>query len=401
MSEVKINKLETRRKLNELMTRYYGAAKMSEGSNQKIAWITSGGPVEFLYAMDIIPIYPENHGAMCGITRKTPGLKDTAEELGYSRDLCSYATGDIGDAVSKKGPIMGLPKPDLLVCSNNICGTVTKWYEVLADMFDVPLVFLDTPFIHGHTPPYLKDYLRKQFDYYIAAIEQVTGKRFAHDRFIEVSRLSAEAVILWGEVLKKSAHKPAPLNCFDAFIHMAPIVTLRGTDMCVEYYKTLLAELDDRIAKGIGSIDNEKYRLLWDNIPIWYEMKSLFTAFASYGACLVADTYTNAWTFEDMNPDDPLESFSRAYSEVYLNLDLKRKLKRIKELAEIYQVQGLVLHSNRSCKPYSFGQLDIQHRIRKELGISTLFIEADMADSRCYSRAQTETRIQAFIESLG
>ena len=33
---------------------------------KKVAWITSGGPVEPLIAMDVIPVYPENHGAMVG-----------------------------------------------------------------------------------------------------------------------------------------------------------------------------------------------------------------------------------------------------------------------------------------------------------------------------------------------
>ena len=34
-----------------------------------------------------------------------------------------------------------------------------------------------------------------------------------------------------------------------------------------------------------------------------------------------------------------------------------------------YDVDGFVLHSNRSCKPYSFGQLDIQKIVERERGI--------------------------------
>ena len=34
----------------KLMSEYYMGAKMAEGSGRKIAWVTSGAPVELLYA---------------------------------------------------------------------------------------------------------------------------------------------------------------------------------------------------------------------------------------------------------------------------------------------------------------------------------------------------------------
>jgi benzoyl-CoA reductase/2-hydroxyglutaryl-CoA dehydratase subunit BcrC/BadD/HgdB len=56
------------------------------------------------------------------------------------------------------------------------------------------------------------------------------------------------------------------------------------------------------------------------------------------------------------------------------------------------------MHSNRSCKPYSFGQLDIQRIVREERGLPSLMIEADMVDERFFSESQIETRIDAFME---
>ena len=42
------------KKMKELLTNYYFEAKTTQ--EKPIAWITSGAPVEFLYAMDILPI---------------------------------------------------------------------------------------------------------------------------------------------------------------------------------------------------------------------------------------------------------------------------------------------------------------------------------------------------------
>ena len=63
--------LKSYARMKEIMTMYYMGAKMAEGTDQKLAWITSGAPVELLYAMDVIPLYPENHAAMAGASRQS------------------------------------------------------------------------------------------------------------------------------------------------------------------------------------------------------------------------------------------------------------------------------------------------------------------------------------------
>src|SRR4030065_752694 len=85
-------------KMKEIMTGYYIEAKTAGQSGKKIAWITSGGPVEPLIAMDVIPVYPENHGAMIGASKMGAGLCEKAEKTGYSTELCSYARADIACA---------------------------------------------------------------------------------------------------------------------------------------------------------------------------------------------------------------------------------------------------------------------------------------------------------------
>ncbi|MDD5747701.1 MAG: 2-hydroxyacyl-CoA dehydratase family protein, partial [Actinomycetota bacterium] len=76
-------------------------------------------------------------------------------------------------------------------------------------------------------------------------------------------------------------------------------------------------------------------------------------------------------------------------------------LEKIISLMERFHTDGVVMHSNRSCKPYSLGQYDIGREIGSRTGKPVLIIEADMTDSRVYAEAQVRERIEAFIESLG
>lgn len=395
-------KIKSVAKMKEIMTTYYIEAKTAKESGKKVAWITSGGPVEFLIAMDVIPVYPENHGAMIGASKMGVGLCEKAEEMGYSRDLCSYARSDIACSATSGGPIGGLPAPDFLVCCNNICGTVLKWYEVAARFYDVPLFILDTPFIHTEFSEAAKRYVIRQTYEYIEFLERQCGKKMDFDRMNDVARLAVEGLRLWQSVLDTTAHKPAPMTAFDAFFHLALIVTLRGTQIAVDYYKQLLDEMNQRIKDGIAMVPNEKYRLLWDNLPVWYRTKWLSDKFASHNACLVGDTYTSAWSgvMDLIDERNFIETGAVAYSSVYINVSLDKMMETLKKLIRKYDVDGLVMHSNRSCKPYSFGQYDLQKRVMKELNLPTLIIEADMVDERSFSESQIETRIDAFMETL-
>ena len=395
-------KIKSVKKMKDIMTTYYIEAKTAEQKGTKVAWITSGGPVEPLIAMDVIPVYPENHGAMIGASKMGIDLCQKAEAMGYSSDLCSYARSDISCATVNGGPIGGLPKPDMLICCNNICGTVLKWYEVQARYFNVPLFVLDTPFCHTQFTDEARKYVRKQIEEYIVFLEEACGKKMDRDRMKEVGKLSVEGQRLWQAVLDTAINKPAPLSAFDAFFHLALIVTLRGTKQTVDYYTGLLEEMKQRIADGIGAIESEKYRLLWDNLPIWYRTKWLSEKFAAADACLVADTYTSAWcgSLKYIDENNFLESMAECYSRIYLNIGIDEMAGEVLKMIDKYGADGLVMHSNRSCKPYSFGQLDIQRIVREERGLPSLMIEADMVDERFFSESQIATRIDAFMEMV-
>jgi bcr-type benzoyl-CoA reductase subunit B len=395
-------KIKSVKKMKEIMTAYYMEAKMAGQTGKKVAWITSGGPVEPLIVMDVIPVYPENHGAMIGASRMGAGLYEKAEAMGYASDLCSYACSDIACAPINGGPIGGLPRPDMLICCNNICGTVLKWYEIQARYFNVPLFILDTPFCHTEYTREMRKYVSRQIDEYLRFLEEHCGKKYDYDRMKEVGKLSVTGQKLWQAVLDTTMHKPAPMSAFDAFFHLALIVTLRGTQQAVDYYEMLLAEMKKRIADGIGAIPNERYRLLWDNLPVWYRTKWLSEKFAAQDACLVADTYTSAWcgSLKYVDENNFLETMAECYTRIYLNIGVDEMAKTVMAMVDKYDVDGIVMHSNRSCKPYSLGQYDIQRIVEKQKGIPSLMLEADMTDERKFSESQIETRIDAFIEIL-
>ncbi len=392
--------LECTKDYKKLMTRYFYWAKLNARFWGKVGWVTSGAPVEFLYAMGVVPFYPENHGAMCGAMKVSAELCQLAENQGYSPDLCSYAKTDLGSNVRELSPLNGRPAPDLMLGCNNICNTVVKWWEIQGRHFNVPTFMLDTPFVYGRQTPEAIDYVQRQMEELIVFLEKATGRKFREEKLRRVLKNSVEGIRLWSEVLELSRHRPAPFTSFDAFVHMAPIVTLRGTRWPIKYYRKLKKELEARVANKTGAISDERYRLIWDNIPIWYEMRPLSEALARHGMVLVADTYTSAWAFEGLSADAPMRGLAEAYTTIHLNQDLEYKTRRLAGLIEKYRADGFILHSNMSCKPYSFGQYEIKRRVTEITGKPGLILEADMDDPRKYDRTRAEARIATLAEML-
>ena len=72
---------------------------------KKTAWCTSVGPAELLHALGFNVYFPENHGAMLGASRMAADLIPHANARGYSPDICSYLTSDIGSYIKGESPI--------------------------------------------------------------------------------------------------------------------------------------------------------------------------------------------------------------------------------------------------------------------------------------------------------
>jgi benzoyl-CoA reductase/2-hydroxyglutaryl-CoA dehydratase subunit BcrC/BadD/HgdB len=395
-----MNPIESLRELKAINVEYYTSLHTARQNGRWVAYVNAFTPVELLYAMDFVPVYPENHAVILGARRLTVEVAAAAEELGYSMDLCSYARCDMGSRITGKSPTMGLPRPDLLLVSNSQCGTMTKWFEVVARWYDAPMYLIDVPHSDTAEPdPQGREYVRSQLEELIGLLEDITGRPLDEERLKDVIRLSREASDLWREVLESAMHRPSPITVFDEFIAMSPIVSQRGTEVAVKFYRQLLDELHHRMKSATGSVDEERYRLFWDNLPIWPELRRLSSFLDSRGAALVASLYTWAWTNLAVGEDDPLGDWADQYLYT-ANLHINRRIEQYAEFAQRFQLDGFIYHSNRSCKMISQDIPEVKRALSEDHGMPGIIIEADHNDPRLYSPEALEAQIQSFLEFL-
>ena len=394
-------------KLKQLMAaHFHELADASATGARKIAWCTSVGPVELLRGMGFLVYFPENHAAMLGASRMAVESIPYANAVGYSPDICSYLTSDIGSFLRKKTPltaayqIASVPKPDVLVFNTNQCRDVKDWFAWYAREFQAPLLGIHTHRELGNIREYQVGDIARQMEEMVPALEAVAGEKLRRDRFEEAVSLSRDTSLLWKACLEINASFPAPWTFFDATIHMGPAVIARGTQESVGYYETLLAELKERAAAGISTVTGEKHRLYWEGMPIWGKLRPLAEQFSALNASVVASTYCNSWIFDQLDPADPFASMARAYTELFIVRDEAYKEEYIRRCFDFYKFDGILFHDAKTCPNNSNNRYGMPERLMKRLGIPTLTINGDLNDLRCYSEEQARTNIEAFMEQL-
>jgi len=392
--------IQTLRLLKKINEEYYEGARTAAKKGKKVGFVNVFAPTELFYAMDIIPIYPENHAVFIQARKMTLEVLKTPEKLGYQPGLCSYALCDLGSMLTGKSPVGGLPKPDFFLTTNAQCGTLTKWFERMSAYYDVPLYLIDVPFTGGKSNnEHCNEYVRSQILELIDFLETLSGKTLDHSKLKEVIHISNQTISLWEEIIGSAKQIPAPISVFDQFFSMAPIVAQRGSRIALEFYQELKSEVDYRVAEGIGAIPRERHRIYWDSLPLWHELKWLSDLLTSHGASLVSTIYTLPWAQFRLDPGDPVSSWTEEYVH-YFDWHLNRRVDLILELKEKYNLNGFIYHNDRSCKMFSTAIPEIKKMVQKRTGIPGFILEGDHGDPRFYSREQIEKGLNVYFELL-
>jgi benzoyl-CoA reductase/2-hydroxyglutaryl-CoA dehydratase subunit BcrC/BadD/HgdB len=401
-------KLKAASEASRFMADYYHELDAASKAGQpKIAWCTSVGPAEILRALGFLVYFPETHAAMLGATRMSTELIPEANALGYSPDICSYLTADIGAFLKGVTPlsrvykgIEEIPKPDVLVFNTNQCRDVQDWFAWYGKKFNAPVLGIYTHRNVGKVTEAHVASIAKQMQELVEPLEKVCGQSLDLERLKRVVALSRECSELWRAVLETAIAKPSPLTFFDGTTLMGPAVVGRGTQAAIDVYKNLLAELKNRIKDKEGAITEEHFRLYWDGMPVWGRLRAHSDLFSGLKANVLASTYCNSWIFSALDENDPFNSMARAYTELFIVRSDDEKESYLKKMLKLYKVDGVIYHDAKTCPNNTNCRYGMPQRLEKQTGLPSLTINADLNDLRLISDEQTKTNVEAFIEQL-
>ena len=385
-------------KLGQIAAKAYSDAMEAKKRGEMVGWCASNFPVEIPETLGLYVCYPENQAA--GIAARGGGERmcNEAEGEGYSNDICAYARISLAYAKLKSAPEQDMPMPDFVLCCNNICNCMTKWYENIARMCNVPLIMIDIPYNNTvEVADQNVRYVRGQFDKAIKQLEELTGKKFDEKKFEHACENANRTAKAWLKVCDYLQYKPAPYSGFDLFNHMADVVTARARVEAAEAFEQLAKDLDETIAKGETTTPfPEKYRVMFEGIPCWPKLPALFKPLKANGVNVTAVVYAPAFGFVY----NGLDEMARAYYKAPNSVCIEQGVAWREGICRDNKVDGVLVHYNRSCKPWSGYMAEMQRRFTADLGIPCAGFDGDQADPRNFNAAQYETRVEGLVEAM-
>ncbi len=376
-----------------------------------------GSLAELLRVFDFPIVFPEINSLQTAVRRVAHEYLNQAEDYGYSPDICGYVKADV--AVQLRGgqhPMGRIPQPGLAVYTN-ACNTYIKWAEIWERMYRIPVVTIDVPGSRAQglkpgrgDPDFENDrrYVEAQLRELIPICERVSGVRFDVDRLREYLRQANEMQASFRDLLELNRSRPAVFNALsDGTIFLGVANGFRGTAEGAAYFRDLVEEMRYKAERGIGTLTEEKYRLIFVGVPCYPIFRRFSELFTDWGGTFVGSTYLwfasgGAHLGFEYDLAHPLESLAEGLLvSVREAMDaMFFQTRALVELIDRYAADGVVFHPIKSCRTVSTGLADNRRALMAFRDVPTLFIESDLMDRRVVSEAQLKNRVDAFFEGL-
>ena len=372
---------------------------------------------ELLRTFDLPLVFPEINSLQTAVRHQAHEYLNEAEDLGYSPDICGYVKADV--ATQRRGgllPMGRIPKPAIAVLTN-ACNTYIKWAEIWERMYHMPSYVLDIPGTReaGRQTwrgdgAFEKDrsYVTAQLRELIGVLEGVTGRRFDVDRLRETMGYANRMSRGWKRVLELNRGRPAPFNALsDGTIYLGVCNGFRGDERGARYFEDLVEEMEAKHQLGIGSLGDERFRLVFVGVPCYPIFRRFNEMFMEQGGTFVHSTYlwfasggaNVGWGYDLTNPIESLaEGLLVGVRDAMDSMFFQTQA--LARMIDDYEVDGVVFHPIKSCRTVSTGLADNRRALMALRDTPSLFIESDMMDKRVVSEAQLKNRIDAFFEGL-
>ena len=423
-----IRSLETVKKAKKFLPSFYNR---EHNNTKKVAWCMQGVPTELLEVFDLIPEWPENFGALCAARSVAKDFIAVTESEGYTTELCSYMTNclgysrrycDLGSEPPEAPPEGGMKKPDLMLGSGYLCDPRYKWFQAIGTRYFRVPVFISDPMsptvdcnigdirIAQHYREHLLSDLKAQ----VSFLEEVTGRMLDIDRFRHIMQVAQKSIMYWRKIYELRKAKPCPMGAEDYFTCVIPQMFMIGKDEALVFFENLYKEVKERVDKKIGVITEEKYRLAFFGLPPWYNL-GFFNYLESLGAMVVLESAYYIAPHVEVDLTDPIEGLvDRIWQDTCwhhaMNSEIMPEIcdpglqqgigsKLLLQLIKEYEIDGVLLHRTRSCRPWSWGQVHYRNLLERE-GVPCLIFESDMVDARAWSDSRVKAQIEPFMESV-
>ena len=434
-----LNRLKSMYGLRAEVDKMYQVGGEAKAEGKPVAWVMlEGWANPILNAMDVITVYPENYSSLCAAQKLAGPFLERAETEGYPTHLCGYARACVGYSarmveldgeIPPEAPAGGMPRPNLLISSAEVCDARFKWFQSLGRYFDAPVWTLESPSPNAReslTPGTYErntQFLINEIRQFVAFLEKLLGKKMEWDKLNFTSDGTNEINRLRWEINQLRKARPCPMHTRDFWSVMSAALYRGAADptVIVDGHQKMYDEVKYRVDHGIAAINRpEKYRMSFEGLAPWHSL-SFLDDLAERGwnfVCESAYSPGRPVVIDLSKVSDPIERYVRKrYRSLASTIELEfgpeeaPKVKeeimregtsyrlRLKHIRD-YQCDGVVLHVLLSCRAASSGLSLFSEQLLDVYKVPSLIIEGDIIDTSLFNPVESLKKAEAFEDAM-
>lgn len=364
-------------------------------------------PPEILHAMNTAPVFIEFLSTLASMApEKYPDnvfhYLDYTYESGLPGTLCAGQLGGAGALLYGDWP-----KPDLILSgAPGFCDVNSKILEYTARTLDIPLLHLDMSAYHDERA---MAYFRRSFRDVVARLEEFTGNALDPELLRATVDNTNKVIELYNEIAGLQSAVPSPIPNLYAFLNVAMKFTVGGRPEAIPVYEAVLNSAKKKVKKGEGALPDEKVRCLMLYTSIYFDDK-FNDWLEENGVALIMDilSYFPLTPVDTASTDTMIDGLA----DMALNFPMARQMKGPLDgpagwaedmvfLAKKYRADCAIFSGNPACKRAHGSLRLLSDRLKNEVGIPTLNLEADSWDRRITPMPAIKEKILDFLEVIG
>jgi benzoyl-CoA reductase subunit B len=383
----------------ELVSTYVERIVTAKEKGKFVAAHGTQQPLEIYEAMDVVGVFNEFWGVISDVVKleSVPEALSISASTGTPGEVCSFFRNMDGLMHAGKWP-----KTDFLLYATSSCDNV-KAFHTLGRRYGIPDFGMERPY-YPYTPRAMEHW-KNEHKRLIAFLEEKTGKKMDYDRLKEVVRLSYRLTELSLEIDRLARHVPCPLSaeCFGGVL--LALRLLPGTQHAVDFLTALRDELQERLDKGIGAVENERFRVIWSAFTPFWDPTLLGYMQQKYGAVSVGEVLAN-WRGEAnwmLDPDDPLGNLAYRTQVAPGNCQYaasKDWAENVVDQARRLKADAAIFNNNWGCKQASgLGPL-VGDELMRQCNVPSVALNVDVIDATFVTRVEIEAQLDSFFEMI-
>jgi benzoyl-CoA reductase/2-hydroxyglutaryl-CoA dehydratase subunit BcrC/BadD/HgdB len=356
-------------------------------------------PLEIYEAMDVVGIFNEFWGVISDVVKveSVPEALSISLSTGTPNEVCSFFRNM--DGLMHVGK---WPKTDAMIYATSSCDNV-KAFHTLGRRYGIPDFGMERPYL-PFTPRAMAHW-REEHLRLIAFLEKLTGKKLDYDRLKETMRLSHRLTELALDIDTLNAHVPTPMSaeCFGGVL--LALRLLCGTQEAVDFLESMKAELEERIANGVGAVPQERFRVIWSAFTPFWDTGLMAFMQQKYGAVSVTEVLQRWRGKADwmIDPDDPIACLAYRTQMAPGNCQYSPSpdwAGQVVEQARKFKADGAIFNNNWGCKQAAGLGPMVRDELMRQCKVPTLTLNVDVIDATFTSRAEVEAQMDSFFEMI-